>query len=198
MPPDVDILSTETCYQGFFRIDRYRLRHRLFKGGWSRPLTREVFERGHAVAVLPYDPQRDEVVLIEQFRIGALAAHDHAWLLEIAAGIIEPGEDPLHVAHREVREETGCIIETLQPICTFYCSPGGTSETIALYCACVDASGCSGIHGLADEGEDIRVSAIPFSRAVELLEQGRLNSASIIIALQWLMQQRDRLRKEWG
>ena len=86
--PRVEILDKTICYNGFFRIERYRLRHRLYSGAWSRELTRELFERGHAAAVLPYDPILDAVVLVEQFRIGALEAPGDPWLLEIVAGVM--------------------------------------------------------------------------------------------------------------
>lgn len=194
---DIEILDRETCYQGFFRVDRYRLRHRLFNGGWSPALTREVFERGHAAAVLPYDPQRDEVVLIEQFRIGALAAPGGAWLQEIVAGMIEPGEDARSVVMREAIEEAGCTLTDLEPICEFLVSPGGTSERISLFCGRVDSSAVGGIHGLDSEDEDIRVAALPYEQAIQWLNEGRINSASPIIALQWLQQHRERLRNSW-
>ena len=115
---DVEILDKETAFQGYFRIDRYRLRHRLFAGGWSEAITREVFERGHVVGVLPYDPIEDRVVLIEQFRIGAYAAGFSPWLIEIVAGVIEAGEEPEEVARRETLEETGCSVTELMPVTT--------------------------------------------------------------------------------
>lgn len=192
--PTIDILNRETEFQGFFRLDSYRLRHRLFNGEMSRELHRELFERGHAAAVLPYDPVRDGVVLIEQFRIGALEAEGGAWLIETVAGIIESDESPEEVVRREAVEEAGCILQAVEHICDYLVSPGGTSETISLFCGVVDATGVEGIHGLADEGEDIRVEAVPFATAWEWLEQGIINSASPIIALQWLALNRDRLR----
>ncbi|MEQ8695449.1 MAG: NUDIX domain-containing protein, partial [Bauldia litoralis] len=106
MTDDVDILEKTTPYKGRFQIDRYRLRYHRFDGAWSEPVLREVFERGHAAAVLPYDPVRDEVVLIEQFRPGPLAAGEASpWLIEIVAGIIDPGETPEEVVRREADEE---------------------------------------------------------------------------------------------
>ena len=105
----VHILDKTVCYDGFFRIERYRLRHQLFRGGWSREITRELFERGHAAAVLPYDPLLDAVVLIEQFRIGALETPGDPWLLEIVAGVIDkPDETPEDVVRREAVEEANC------------------------------------------------------------------------------------------
>ena len=166
-------------------------------GGWSPVLTRVLLERGEAAVVLPYDPVRDQVVLLEQFRIGAL--HDTAgpWLIEIVAGVIECGETPDEVVRREAVEEADCAIGALQHICTYYVSPGGTSERIHLFCGKVDAGEADGVHGVAAEGEDIRVTAVPFEDALAMVADGRINSASPIIALQWLAQHRDRLHREW-
>jgi ADP-ribose pyrophosphatase len=193
----VELIERETPYQGYFRIDRFTLRHELFAGGMSEPLTREVFERGHAAAVLPYDPERDAVVLIEQFRIGAYAAGRDPWLIEIVAGIVEDGETPRDVALRELGEEAGLTADLVESIGEVMLSPGGTSETIALLCACTDASGANGIHGLADEHEDIRVTAVAFADALAAVERGDVVSAPAIIALQWLALNRDRLRERW-
>ncbi len=198
-PPSksVELIERETPYQGYFRIDRYVLRHGLFAGGMSEPLTREVFERGHAAAVLPYDPERDAVVLIEQFRIGAYAAGREPWLVEIVAGIVDADESPADVAHRELYEEAGLTADQVEPIGEVMVSPGGTSETIALFCARVDARTANGIHGLADEHEDIRVTTMPADDALAALERGDIVSAPAVIALQWLALHRERLRERW-
>lgn len=193
----IDILDKKTCYQGFFRLDRYRLRHRLFNGEWSQPVTRELFERGHAAAVLPYDPIRDEVILIEQFRIGALEAPGGPWLTEIIAGIIEAGETPEDVIKRESMEEACCCITDLVPLYDYLVSPGGMTERIALFCGRVDATHASGIHGVTDEGEDIKVHAVSRETALNYLKTGRINSASAIIALQWLALHREQLLTQW-
>ncbi len=195
--PTVELVEQQVCYQGFFRMEHYRLRHRLYDGGMSRLLSRELFERGHAAAVLPYDPLLDRIVLLEQFRIGALDMPGGPWLLEIVAGIIEDGESPADVVRRETQEEAGCALLALEPICDYLVSPGGTSERISLFCGRVDASAAGGIHGLAAEGEDIRVGSVSFDEALALLHAGRINSASPIIALQWLQLHRERLRRQW-
>ena len=193
----VEILDKECSYRGFFRMEKYRLRHTLFRGGMSEPIERELFERGHAAAVLLYDPWRDEVVVLEQFRIGALAAPGGAWLLEIVAGIIEDGEEAEEVVRREAVEEAGATISELVFICDYLVSPGGTSERISLYCGRVDSSHLGGIHGLADEHEDIRVTTVGFETTWQWLQQGVINSASPIIALQWLAMNRPTLRERW-
>jgi len=197
--PRVEILDKTVCYDGFFRMERYRLRHRLFSGAWSRVLTRELFERGHAAAVLPYDPTLDAVVLVEQFRIGALEAPGGPWLLEIVAGVIDhPGESPEDVVRREAVEEANCQIQELVHIYDYFVSPGGTSECISLFCGKVDATGVGGLHGLAAEEEDIRVIVVPFPEAIAQMHTGKINSAAPIIALQWLQLNHDQLRARWG
>jgi len=194
---DVEIIEKSTAYDGYFRVDRYRLRHKLFAGGWGTEVARELFERGHAVAVLPYDPVRDLVVLVEQFRIGAYAAECDPWLIEIIAGIIDPGETADAVARREAIEEAGLDIGEMVRIADYLASPGGTSETVTLYCGRVDAGNAGGIHGLAAEGEDIRVTTLPFNAIADLLAERRTHNATLLIALQWLMLHRDDLRKRW-
>ncbi len=197
MKRDVDVLDMQVAYAGFFSLERYTLRHSLFEGGMSPPITRELLERGHAAALLPYDPRRDEVILIEQFRIGALNDPRGPWLMEIVAGIIEEGESPEQVVRREVMEEAGCRVQAIEQICDYLVSPGGTSERITLYCGHVDSSDAGGVHGLAHEGEDILVHKVSFSSAMAMLASGRVDSASPIIALQWLAANRERLRAAW-
>lgn len=198
MNTDVEILEKTVCFEGFFRIERYRLRHRLFSGDWSHPLVRELFERGHAAAVLPYDPIRDEVVLIEQFRVGALNAPGGPWLMEIVAGIIEADETTEDVVKRESIEEANCIITDLIPLYNFLVSPGGTTESVALFCGRVDTTHAGGVHGASEEGEDIKVHVVAVDTALALLQAGKINSVSAIIALQWLALNRDHVRTIWA
>jgi ADP-ribose pyrophosphatase len=195
----IDILDRETAYHGFFRIDRYRLRHRLYSGGMSGALTREIFERGNAVAVLLYDPLRDALVLIEQFRLAAHLAGLPAWQLEIVAGIIDrPGESASEVVRREAKEEAGLvIIGDVLPIHRYLASPGGSTETVALYCGRVDASRAGGIHGLADEQEDIKVVVKSYDEAMALLAADKIDNGFTMVALYWLAANRARLRREW-
>jgi ADP-ribose pyrophosphatase len=197
MSENFEIIEKSLRYKGFFEIVRYRLRHRLFAGGWSGEIQREVFERGHAVAVLPYDPSADAVVLIEQFRIGAVVAGFAPWQTEIVAGIVEEGEAPEDVARRETEEEAGASVGALIPICRYLVSPGGASESVALYCGRVDSRNLGGIHGLPEENEDIRVDVRPFAQAMVELNAGRITNAVSIIALQWLALHREELRRSW-
>lgn len=193
----VEILEKAELYRGYARVYRYRFRHRLFAGGWSEDIGREVFERGHAVAVLPYDPDADAVVLIEQFRIGAWAAGFAPWQIEIVAGIVEEGEGVEEVARREAEEEAGAAIGALIPICRYLASPGVASESVDLFCGRVDSRGLGGIHGLAEENEDIRVEAVPWATTLAQLEGGSITNAVSIIALQWLALNRDKVRRAW-
>jgi len=188
------ILNETTPYQGFFNLKKFELQHTLYKGGWSQPITRELFHRGNCVAVLLYDPRRDEVVIIEQFRIGAIQFPDQAWLLEIVAGAIEPGETAEEVAYRESLEEAGCKIEELVKINDFFTSPGGTSELLSLFYGQVDTTDIGGLHGLEDEDEDISVTTMKFDDVYQLLLEGKILSAIPIIAIQWLYINRDALR----
>ncbi|MCD8522424.1 MAG: NUDIX domain-containing protein [Saccharospirillaceae bacterium] len=185
-PDDVEIASREVAFKGFFRIEKIRLRHRTFAGGWTGYFERELFERGEAVCVLLFDPLRDCVVLTEQFRIGALADEHSPWLLELVAGMVEPGEHYADVARRETAEEAGCTFNELLPICNYWVSPGGTSERVQLYCALIDSEHVGGVHGLAEEHEDIRLAKMSFTDAYAAVESGRLNNAATIMALQWL------------
>ena len=198
--PDADavrILARETCFRGFYRLDRLQLRHRQFSGAMGPALSRELFVRHDAVCVLPYDPQRDCVVLVEQFRVGALDKAANPWLLELVAGLIDSDEAPEQVARREAREEAGLELGALWPITTYFPSPGGSDELVHLYVGRCDSAGASGVHGLAEEGEDIRVHVWPLEDALQAVRNGRINNAASIIALQWLALNRAEVRGLW-
>jgi len=197
MAKEFKINNREVAYNGFFRLEKYQLQHTLFQGGWSEEITRELFMRGNCVAVLLYDPKRDEVVLIEQFRAGAILNPDKAWLLEIVAGAIEEGETAEEVAFRESVEEAGCEIKDLSLISEFYTTPGGASERISLFLGIVDTTGIGGIHGLDHEDEDILVTTEKFDAVFQMVEDGRIESGIPIIAIQWLYINRDKVRKKW-
>ena len=187
----MQILKKEPLYQGFFKCNKYTLRHKLFSGDWIE-IQREFFERGHAAALLPYDVKNDRVVLLEQFRFGAMASTQSPWLFELVAGMIEEGEIAEEVVKREALEEAGLTIKSCQFILSYLASPGGTTEQIDLFIAEVDSSFASGIHGLADEGEDIRVHVLPRETAYQWVVEGKINNAATIIALQWLELNREK------
>ncbi len=197
MSRQVDRLHSEVVYQGFFTLERHRLRHGLFRGGLSAEITRERLRRDRVAAVLPYDPRQDAVVLVEQFRIGALEAAGGAWLLETVAGVAESGETMETVARRESQEEADLELGPLERICDYFPSPGASSERVTLFCARVSAPAAGGYHGCADEDEDIRSHVLPADEALELIDTGVINSAMPIIALQWLALNRARLQDVW-
>lgn len=194
---DVKILEKKCAYQGHFQLERLRLQYRLFNGGWSEPVFREVFERGEAVGILLFDPERDQLVLIEQFRAGIVMKTENPWLIEIAAGVIDSGESPEQVAQRETQEETGLTLQNLFFISRHWVSPGGSTEQISLFCGQVDASQAQGVHGLASEGEDIRLHVLKVKEAYHLVNKGKIDNAATIIALLWLQQNEKMVRKTW-
>lgn len=193
-----EILDSEILSDRFFKLTRYRLRHGSFDGGWCDEIVRERIEDIAAVSVLLFDPDRDELVLVEQFRVGMMGLSDPPWAIETVSGFCDTAhESPEEVARREVVEETGCTLRALTHIGEFHVSPGMTVERINLYCGWVDASTADGIHGLPHEGEEIRVVTLPRSEAVDALF-GRLNTTSIIMTLQWLETHREQLLTGWG
>ena len=194
---DVEIIARETLYSGFFSMDLYRFRHRLFNGEMSGEIRREIFERGHAAVLLPFDPVRDEVVLVEQIRIAAYDVSESPWLLEMVAGMIEEGESVEDVARREALEEAGLVVGRTKPVLSYLASPGGTSERLSIMVGEVDATTAEGIHGLADENEDIRVHVVSREQAYQWVEEGKIDNAASVIALQWLQLHYQTLRNEW-
>ncbi len=196
-PRAVEVLEQKALYQDYYRADKYLLRHEQFGGGMGRPTTREVMERGHAATVLPYDPRRDEVVLIEQFRIGPFAAGHHPWTVEVVAGIVEEGETPEEVARREAIEEAGCTILDLEPIAGVFPSAGVLSEYNWLFVGRVDSEGAGGIFGLDHEDEDIQVRTMPRSEAEDLVRQGGVATGQALISLLWLTLNHQDLKARW-
>ncbi|RTE87692.1 MULTISPECIES: NUDIX domain-containing protein [Gammaproteobacteria] len=205
---DVEIISTETVYHGFYRVKKSELRHRLFEGGWSPVISREIMDRGHAVVVLPYDPVRDTIVMLTQFRVGAVQAggapvRQHSnysispWLVELVAGMIDEGESEEDVAFREMQEEAGLTPKALHFATSYLSSPGGLTERISIYVAQVDATQASAFGGLAEEHEDIKVTEVPRTEVIELLEAGVLDNAATLIGIQWLMLNREKLLQDW-
>lgn len=182
---DIKIHKEETCYQGFFRMSKITLQHKMFNGQWGPVISRELFQRGEAAAVLLYDPILDVVVLTEQIRIGALN-YDSPWQFEIVAGMIEPGFTPEEVAIKEAKEESGASIEKLIPISRYLSSSGGCDEVLHVFMAEVDSSNIEGVHGVADESEDIKITKVSSKDAFAGVNSGIISNAATIIALQWL------------
>jgi len=193
----VELFERTVAFQGYFRLARYTFRHSLYGGGVSGAFDREVFERGQVAAVLPYDPVRDEVVLIRQFRAGTFAAGRHPWCWEIVAGVIEEGETPEDVARREAVEEAAVEILDLVPLYSLVLSPGACSETCNIFLGRIDSKGIGGVHGLDTENEDILVKTMPFAEARALLARDEIDNSVAVIALQWLALHRDELLNRW-
>ncbi|MGG5571810.1 ADP-ribose diphosphatase [Vibrio diazotrophicus] len=193
---DIEIVSKETLFQGFFRMVKYRFKHKLFQGGWSEPIERELFERGHAAALLPYDAVRDQVVIIEQIRVGTLE-QQRPWQLEIVAGIIDRDESAVEVVRREAVEEAGVDIGRIESVTSYYPSAGGCSEKLDVYVGEVDSSQATGIHGLDYEGEDIKVHVMSREQAYQMVKDGVIENGASIIALQWLELNYENLRTQW-
>lgn len=187
---DVSISSIETKYQGFFKLNEYHLKHKLFSSEVSGEFTREVFERGDAVVVMLYDPSKDNLLLLEQFRMGAIRTSDTPWMLEFVAGMFDENESPIDVAVRETKEEANIELapSSIKPIMKYLSSPGGTSECIYLYWAPFDSTQVSpgSVYGLDDEHEDILLHITSRIDALALLAEGKILNAATIIGLQWL------------
>ena len=194
---DVVVEQRERCFQGFYRLDRVHLKHRLFAGHMGSTISRELFVRPDAVCVLPYDPHTDSVVLIEQFRVGALDKSPEPWFLEIVAGLIDTDEQPEDVARREAREEADLELHELLPVMTYYPSPGGSDERVYLYVGRCSTVGVGGVFGLAEEGEDIRAHVWPLADALKAVQDGRIDNAASIIALQWLALNKAQVKADW-
>ncbi|MBC7265149.1 MAG: NUDIX domain-containing protein [Chloroflexi bacterium] len=182
----VQVHSTVREYDGFFKIDRAEVSYERFDGRMSPPVTRYVFERGDSVGVLLYHPGRDSVILTEQFRYPAHVHGGPGWLIEIVAGMIEEGSDPLSTAKRELLEEAGYEVQRLEHAATFYLSPGGSSERLHLYIGEVSDGAKIAAGGGIGGDEDLRVLEVPLSQALDMVRDGRIADAKTIIALQWL------------
>src|SRR3990167_843823 len=194
---DYKIIKREVLYKGIFTLARYQLQYRTFQGGWSNVCSREILERNQAAAILPYDPVLDRVVLIQQFRIGAIEGPGQAWLVETIAGSFDPDEGAVNAAIRESEEEAGCKILDIHPICDYFCSPGGTNEYVHIFCGRVDASNIDGIYGLHEEEEDIRAFSLSIDEAFTLFQEGKIKTAPAITALLWLKLNHEWLKKLW-
>ena len=193
----IEVDQRETLFDSFLRIDRLKLRHSLFAGGWSELMTRELILRRRAVGVLLFDPAQQQVVLVRQIRVGMLDEGQNPWLLELVAGMVESGEEPIEVAARESLEEANTKPQDLLQICEYYNSPGISNERITLFCGRVDATQAGGIFGLDAEHEDIEVVVLSLADALAKVASGEINNAMSIIALQWLQLNQPMLEESW-
>ena len=181
---DWKILHKEESFSGFFKLYSYIIEHALFNGG-TGTIKREVLHRGHAAAVMPYDPATDSVLLVEQFRAGAMHTGQSPWLFEVIAGMVEEGEHSSDVVRREALEEAGIALTEVNFVSTYFPSPGGSAETIDLYWAVCDLSAAGGVFGLETEGEDIRATVYSFDDAMRMLDDGVINNSLTMLLLLW-------------
>ena len=197
---DMEIVAEKTLYKGFFTLKQIQFKHKLFAGGESEIVTRELLIKGAASAVIAYDPKADSIVLVEQVRIGA-AYHPEPmrspWLLELIAGMVEKDEKPEEVALRESKEEAGITVKNLTHCLSVWDSPGGTVERLHLFVGKVDSTQAKGIHGLADENEDIRVHVVKREQAYQWMCEGKIDNGIAVIGLQWLQLNYAQLQKRW-
>lgn len=195
---DVTVHRKERIFKSYFAMDLYEVSYKKFDGGRSQIVKREIFERdANAVAVIAYDKNTDEIALIEQFRAGALSDSVSPWLIEIAAGIIDKGEDPLQAAVREANEELNLSLkkDDLILISEEYSSPGGISEKLYIYAAFADLSHLSDHGGLEEESEDIRIFKAKLSDAYENIKTGRIKNSVAMIAVMYMMLEKENLIK---
>ncbi|MGX9418559.1 ADP-ribose diphosphatase [Vibrio sp. RC27] len=194
---DVKIVKKELLFQGFFKMIKYHFVHKRYEGGESRVVQRELFVRGRAAALLPYDPITDQVVLIEQIRAGSLE-HANPWQIEIVAGVVDKeAESAEELVRREAVEEAGVDVGRIEPITAFYPSSGGCDEVVDIFVGEVDASSAQGIHGLLEEDEDIKVMVLSREDAYQLVKDGTIENGASIIALQWLEINQKELKAKW-
>jgi ADP-ribose pyrophosphatase len=198
--PDLRVATQEIGFKRHLRLDVVRFRHRLFSGEWSGERVWDVVRRGAAVAVVLYDPERDAVVLIEQFRIAPVFAGCSPWMLEVVAGLVDhEGEAEADVARREAVEEAGvAVIGELIPIQRYLPTPGDSDQATMLFCGRVDSAQAAGIHGLAEESEDIRVVVKPVAEIEALVDAGEIDNGHTLVCLYWLLRHRDEVRRKWG
>lgn len=186
---DVTIESREFLFRGFIQVEKVSFRHRLFnQPDYSAVIQRELIHRPEAAGVLLYNDQQQRFALIEQFRVGALNDSESAWQLEVIAGVLDGDEAPEDCIRRESLEESGCEVQQLQHLFSFYPSAGACSEFFHLYAAEVELPKMGGIFGMPDEGENIQLHLFDYSELGTLLRNGRLRNAPVIMALQWLVQ----------
>ena len=186
---DVTIESREFLFRGFIQVEKVNLTHRLFhRSEYSPIIQRELVHRPEAAGVLLYNNQQQRFALIEQFRVGALNDSESAWQLEVIAGVLDGDEAPEDCIRRESLEESGCEVQQLQHLFSFYPSAGACSEFFHLYAAEVELPKMGGIFGMPDEGENIQLHLFDYSEVGTLLRNGRLRNAPVIMALQWLVQ----------
>lgn len=197
---DIEIHAVDDLYSGFVDLKKFHFKHKRFQGNQSKVVTREILCRKPAVVAIPFDPVLEQVVLIEELRIGALDDAKSPWLYEVPAGVLDvEGEDPRETVRREVLEETGLTTGRVMPICEYWSSPGATSEYIYAYCVEVDTSKASeSFQGVEEESEDIRMFVVSAKEAFEAVAKGYINNGAGILSLYWLQMNYQKVMTQWG
>ncbi len=193
---DVSLIGARKAHDGFFTVEALDLTFKQFDGAISAPINREVFVGVDCAIVLPYDPVRDRVLLVEQFRPGAYVRGDaNPWTVEPVAGRIDPGETPEDAARREAFEEAGVRLQDLHLVSEVYPSPGTTSEYFFIYVGLCDLpDDTEGVGGLVSEAEDIRSQVLDWATFDRSLTAGDVRLLPLLAAGHWLARNRDRLR----
>lgn len=197
-PEKVEITDRKVAYNGFLTLEHYQLKHQCYDGSWSKTLHRELILRDRSAAVLPYDPVNDCVVLIEQFRVGAMSLAAGPWLWENIAGMLDAGESAETCVRREALEEAGCHILELMPVHEFLLCPGMSSEVTHLFLGRIESDYKGGFYGCSDEGEDIRAEIYSFDSVMAMMAAGKIVSVVTLLALQWLQINHQRIRMQWS
>ncbi len=192
----IDVQRIDRAYTNYFALNEYQLRHERFDGTMSGVLERAVFVASDAALVLPYDPLRDRVMVVEQVRMGPIARGDRSvWQFEPIAGRVDPGETPQQAAHREAAEEAGITLQSLAPVAEVYASPGDSTEFFYIYVALADLPDkATGVGGLDTEDEDIRSHLMSFDDLMAMVDTQQAANAPLVMAAYWLARHRDRLR----
>lgn len=196
---DVIVHSHKRSYLSFFGMEEMDLQFRRYDGTLSPVLGRSVNLVGQAVVVLPYDPVRDTVLLVEQFRAATFIAGNRSpWMWEPVAGLVDPGETPLQAAHREVMEESGVTVQSLEPMAQVYSSSGSSGEFLNIYLGLADLGQVSGGGGVDSEGEDIRSRIVSYDALMQAVDDQVYQDMPLVTAALWLARHRDRLRAQAG
>jgi ADP-ribose pyrophosphatase len=179
------IINKKNLYSGFFSLNKYEFIHEKHNGEWTSAVEREVFSGAHVSTLLPYDPIKKEIILIQQFRAGVLSRYDESYLLEIVAGIVDECENPEQTAIRECFEETGCEVKKIFPIQSYFPAPGSSESYYHLYLGEIQAFDGERIKGLEKENEDILVKSFKIDEVRQMLKKKKITNGLTLIALQW-------------
>ena len=179
------IINKKNLYSGFFSLNKYEFTHKKHDGEWTSTVGREIFSGAHVSTLLPYDPIKKEIILIQQFRAGVLSRYDEDYLLEIVAGIIDEGENPEETAIRECFEETGCEVKKIHPIQSYFPAPGSSEEYYHIYLGEIQAFDGERIRGLEKENEDILVKCFKVEDVRQMLKEKKIINGLTLVALQW-------------